>query len=119
MIRLEGEGRFVMASKRRFYMKKFSEYGDDDEDLLEWLDERIPPVPEGLRCEADDCYGLEKIDEVFRPLATSYSYKIKDGHVCYSYICDTCGEVCSETYLSDNESPSTEGGYAVTPQHCT
>ena len=110
-----------MVSKRRFYMKKFNEYGDNDEDLLEWLDKKIPPVPEGLRCEADDCHGQEELDdlEAPRPLATSYSYRIEDGHVCYSYICDTCQDYCAEDYLSDNDYPTTSGGYAVAPQHCS
>lgn len=77
-----------------------------------------PPPPPGTMCEDDDHYV--RIDEVDAPPvpATTYIYRIEDGHVYYTYVCAECGERADPDYLADQEYPTTKDGYAVAPRHC-
>ncbi|KKK69264.1 hypothetical protein LCGC14_2935750, partial [marine sediment metagenome] len=61
------------------------------DDLGEWINDRIPPPPDGQLCEAEECVQLEgyvilkESDiESKRPLAASYFYVVKEDHVCYT-----------------------------------
>lgn len=104
---------------KRFYIGKKAQ--EEFDDLEEWIAARIPlPPPEGTRCE-DDQHETEEFDvddESIRPSATTYLYRIEDGHVCYTYVCKECGERADEGYLGDHDYPTTQGGYAVVPKHC-
>lgn len=103
----------------RFYIGK--KEPDELEDLEEWIADRVPlPPPEGTLCE-DERHETELFDEDeegIRPPATTFVYRIEDGHVCYTYVCDDCGERADPEYLADQDYPVTDGGYAVTPRHC-
>ncbi len=102
-----------MVDKRgRLYIPVDPDSEYFDEDLGEWLASKIPPVPKGQVCEANRC-------AIARTPATSYSYRIEGDHVCYAYICDDCQERCDPDYLVDNDYPTTSGGYAVVPTHCS
>lgn len=102
----------------RFYIGKqgLDEIGSN---LEEWLAGKIPSPPIGTLCE-DDQHDTW-IDEVDAPPveATTYIYRIEDGHVCYTYVCDECDERADPEYLVDVEYPITQDGYAVAPKHCT
>lgn len=86
----------------------------ETEDLWEWIDQKIPPVPAGQLCEHDDEH---KHDEE-RPPATTYSWRLDDGHICYSYICEPCHSMLPEDGPDPEGYPTTESGYAVEPKHC-
>lgn len=109
----------------RFYIGK-KDMDDIGDNLEAWIADRVPAPPDGLRCEADVCRGQEDAvsdewDEdgtAMRPVATTFLYRIEDGHVCYTHVCETCGEGADQGYLGDNEYPVTAGGYAVAPRHC-
>lgn len=107
----------------RFYIGKREQF-DLDGSLDEWIAEKVPPPPEGTRCEDDQHMGEgdedwdEEADSFLRAKATTFLYRIEDGHVCYTYVCDECGERGDPEYLADQEYPVTESGYAVAPRHC-
>jgi hypothetical protein len=110
---------------QRFYIGK-KDIEDIAEDLEMWIADRVPPAPSGTRCEHDPCYGQEDGEEfdeggtAMRPLATSFVYRIEGDHVCYTWVCETCSAHANESYLADLDSfPTTSGGYAVTPRHCS
>lgn len=111
---------------KRFYIGDKEDY---DEGLEEWIDSKIRPPPTGQKCECDkdkhahesepDADDMVTIIDCPNP-AESYLYVIKDGHVCYTYMCWRCvEEQASEDYLCDMDYPTTEAGYAVVPKHCT
>ena len=109
----------------RFYVGKKAP-ADLADDLEEWITDRIPPVSGGLRCESDFCNGQDWNDEfdedgtALRPIATTFVYRIDDKHICYTYVCDDCGERASDSYIADVDAvPTTSSGYAVTPKHCS
>lgn len=116
-------GRRLKLRKNTGEMREEFEYGQCD-DLGEWIDSRIPDAPSGLLCEAEECVQLENYDsprEHKRPLAESYIYTVKEGHVCYTYVCWECSET-GVNYLEpvDVENyPTTDSGYAIAPQHCS
>ncbi len=84
----------------------------EEEDLMNFLETRALPVPDGQLCEQGNC-GPE-MDP-----ATTYLYHIKDGHVCWEWVCEDCMESASdENYMADHEWPQTNDGYAVAPKHC-
>ena len=87
---------------------------DGYDDLGEWVADKIPlPPPEGTLCER------EHSDWPSPPLATTYLWRIKDGHVCYSYVCEDCGWDVADGEGPDPEDyPTTKDGYAVVPRHC-
>lgn len=101
----------------RFYIGKREEL---EEDLWVWISDKIPPAPEGQKCE-DDNHVEYAEDMAGDPddKATTFLYRIEGGHVCYTYVCKECGERGDPEYLADNDYPQTSGGYAVTPTHCT
>ena len=82
-------------------------YGD--ENLGEWIDSRIPPIPLGTTCEKDGCSGE----------ARTYLWTVEGDHVCFTYVCYDCGDV-AEMYdpMSPEDYPTTEAGYAIAPTHC-
>ncbi len=102
-------------SKRRLYIGKKYEDGDHyEEDIWNFLSDRVLPISEGQLCEAEQCMGIP------RNPAETFLYTIEDGHVCYTYVCDPCGEVTAdECYLSDREYPTTQDGYAIVPSRCS
>lgn len=107
-------------SKNRFYIGKQEM---EDESLEVWVADRVlASKPEGQVCECSlhpDHYNGDIRDEKCTDVATSHSYRIDEGHVCYTYLCEPCAEAqCSEEYLADYEYPQTAGGYAVVPKHC-
>lgn len=109
-----------MTTRLYIGKRELSDLGDDVE---AWLVDKIPPPPPGTMCEDDrhdeDCYERDEgLEESLRALATTYLYRIEDGHVCYTYVCDECGERADPEYLADQEYPTTKDGYAVTPRHC-
>jgi hypothetical protein len=106
-------GRLKLRKKDGELTEQFDEWSDGGEELWEWIHEKIPPAPEGQLCEG------EHDDEEFRPLATGYSWRIREGHVCYSYICEGCESRLSEDGPEPEEYPTTETGYAMAPQHCS
>lgn len=112
-----------MSSRQRFYVGK-KDMDDIGGDLEEWITNRVPPVPDGLRCEADVCEN-DEVDEEgsqLRGLAQTFFYRIEGNHICYTYVCESCGEQASDSYLADFESgeiPTTKGGYAAAPRHCS
>ena len=106
-----------MKAKRLKLRDKYGELFSKVEDwngceLDEWIASRIPlPPPSGTECE-DPRHPDDNPRE-----AVSYCWKIIDGHVCYNYIC----EVCSFDYedLADPEEyPTTDSGFAISPEHC-
>lgn len=102
------------------------EYSSVD-DIGEWIADRIPDPPPGQLCESEDCVQLMDYDpsnesdgEIKRPLAVSYFYKVKGDHVCYTFVCYDCSESAVE-YLEPVDAgdyPTTDSGYAISPQHC-
>lgn len=114
---------------KRFYIgkKDIEEYV---ENIEEWIAERIGDPPPGTACECDkerhaheseaDMYDMVTIIDCPTP-ADSYSYRIEGDHICYSWLCTPCMEATtSEDYLGDVDAvPTTEGGYAVAPRHCS
>ncbi len=109
-----------MSSRNRFYIGKRKT--EDLEHLEEWISDRIPLPPKGTMCESDnhETAKFTEDDEAVPVLATGHLYYIKDGHVCYTYVCDDCLErKVSETYLADNTYPTTKDGHAVSPKHCS
>ena len=107
---------------KRFYIGK-KDVTEDSEDLEVWIDSKIPPPPDGQVCECDkDKHAHENfVGEIVdcSDLGDTYLYVIKDGHVCYSYMCFGCAETqSSDGYLGDVDYPATEAGYAVAPRHC-
>ena len=115
---------------KRFYIGK-QDPEDYLENLEEWITNKIPAPPQGQRCECDkDKHAHESapdgdlnVEIIDCPQeADTFVYHIKDDHVCYTYVCFSCGEATTnETYLSDygGEFPTTASGYAVTPRHCS
>lgn len=111
---------------RRFYIGK-KEPDEFAGDLEEWICDKIPPAPPGQVCECDenvhahesepDANGNVEIVPC-RERATTYLYQIKGNHVCYTYVCELCGEQAVEDYLADQDYPTTGDGYAVVPAHC-
>ena len=112
---------------KRFYIGKI-DISEDLSDLEEWIASKIPRPPDGKICECDkakhahesepDEDGMVEIVYCTAP-ATTYLYTVKDKHVCYTWMCDPCMEAqASDDYLGDVDYPTTESGYAVTPQHC-
>lgn len=108
---------------KRFYIGK--KELEELEYLEEWIASRVPlPPPEGTRCEDDRHMGEddedwdEEEDTFLRAKATTYLYKIEDGHVCYTYVCEDCGERADPEYLGSHDYPTTQAGYAVVPKHC-
>ena len=106
--------------KGRFYIGKRER---EDESLEVWIaDKVLDAMPPGQVCEcgvhaehmADDYEG-DCADG-----ATTFSYRIEDEHVCYTYLCQSCADAqgLAEDYLADNDYPQTTGGYAVAPRHC-
>lgn len=91
------------------------------EALAVWVADNVPPAPEGQLCESENCLGMEGI-EAERPLADgSFSFRVEEGHVCYSYVCQSCQDSLTppEEYIDETGYPSGAGGYAVSPKHCT
>ena len=112
---------------KRFYIGK-QDIREDSGGLEEWIDSKIPPPPDGQVCECDkdkhahegppDKDRMVEIVDCGEP-GDTYLYTIKDGHVCYSYMCFGCAEAqCSDDYLGDVDYPATEAGYARVPSHC-
>lgn len=92
------------------------EVEDDSSSLEEWICDKIPPVPEGQKCE----HERHMWDEDPEGVASTFMYVIEGDHVCYSYLCDSCGEgYVSDDYLEVENYPTTKDGYAVSPRHCT
>lgn len=91
-------------------------------ELDEWIADRIPmPPPVGTTCEHPDHPRWAEHD--YAPVGDldvidSYYWQIVDGHVCYHYVCQPCGEQY-EDGADPGEYPTTGGGYAVAPKHCT
>ena len=97
-----------MSAKKLYIGKKEME----EEDFMAFLEARALPVPVGTLCEDGTC-GPEV------SLATTYLYRIKDGHVCWTWVCEPCQEsVVDGDYMADHEWPQTQDGYAVAPRHC-
>ncbi len=107
---------------KRFYIGKKDQ--EDLDSLEEWIAARMPlPPPEGTECEdeahvGDEDKWDEELDTTRRAPATTYLYRIEDGHVCYTYVCEDCGERADDEYLGDHDYPTTPSGYAVVPKHC-
>ena len=103
------------ATKRLYIGKKYeSDSAYYEEEVWNFLSGRVLPIPEGQLCEAEQCTGLP------RNPAETFLYTIEDGHVCYTYVCDYCGEATAdECYLSEHEYPTTQDGYAVVARHCS
>lgn len=92
------------------------EIENDSSTLEEWICDNIPPAPEGQKFE----YSDHDWGEYPWGVATTFMYVIKDGHVCYTYLCEGCAEeYLGEEYLDPEEYPTTKDGYAVSPRHCT
>ncbi len=112
---------------QRFYIGKKDPEEYADGSLEEWIADRIPSPPPGTICECKVEGTKPSFDAhhhdgevVCTEIASSYLYVIKDGHVCYRYVCFGCEEAqASDDYLFDVEYPTTESGYAVTPAHCS
>jgi len=87
----------------------------EDESLHLWIDDKIPmPPPDGQRCELLEVHEGEEL-----PTATAYMWKIEGDHVCYSYVCEGCEETLDFDSPDPEEYPTTDGGYAVAPRHCS
>ena len=105
-------------TRNRFYIGK----RDDLDNLEEWIYNKIPlPPPAETICEDDNHETAEftEDDEAVPVAATTYLYTIVDNHVCYTYVCETCGERADSEYLADNDYPQTKDGHAVAPKHCS
>jgi len=103
-------GRLKLRNKRGELRPEVEDWDQSELDL--WIADRIPCAPPGTMCEDPDHPSDDP------STARSYFWTIKDGHVCYHYCCDLCAEGYDEG--ADPESyPTTKGGYAVTPRHCT
>lgn len=90
------------------------------EDIAEWVEEKIPPPPLNLSCECDvgTCHDEEYTDTECKRVATTYLYYIKGTQVCYTYVCMECCEANMNEDYSDDDYPTTKGGYAVVPTRC-
>ncbi len=105
--------------------------GDSDDDLHEWISDKIPPMPEGQLCERHleiqlanaeefDDDGEAIIERSAPAEAGYYVWNIKGDHVCYSYICENCSDMMDLNFgASADDYPTTKAGYAVSPRHCT
>ena|SRR3990167_7702802 len=84
------------------------------DELGEWIDEHIPPIPKLQRCENTEAHK----GEILLPWAKTYSWRIEEGNVCYSYLCYQCGERLDDSPPDPEDYPTTKSGYAVSPKHC-
>ena len=113
-------------SAQQFYIgkKDIEEYA---ENIEEWICEKIGDPPLGMICECsivrvDGGSEHEHDGEVAcTQIASSYSYRIEGDHIFYTWLCLDCMEATtSDSYLGNIDAiPTTAGGYAVAPQHCT
>ncbi len=106
-------------TKRRLYIGKKYEDGDHyEEDIWDFLSDRVLPVPNATFCEYDEGLGCMGVPP---NLATTFVYVIKDGHVCYTYVCEPCAEVLVDNMsgVEPGEYPTTQDGYASVPRHCS
>ncbi len=114
---------------KRFYIgkKAIEEYV---ENIEEWIADKVGDPPPGTACECDkDKHAHESepdaedmVTIIDCPVAaTSYSYRIDGEHICYTWLCQRCAEeTTSDDYLGDVDAiPTTAGGYAVAPVHCS
>ena len=106
---------------RRHRLKLRNKHGEirpevedwDGMELDEWICGHIPfPPPFGTTCEDPS----HPEDDTTSPI-NSYFWRIREGHVCYSYVCSPCSEKY-DGEADPEEYPTTAGGYAQAPRHC-
>ncbi len=104
---------------KRIYIPKGELDEQKVQDLAVWVSDRIPEPPDGQLCESEHCHGMFD-EESKRPLAKDFSFRIENGHICYSYICSDCQEylTAADEYIAENY-PEGEGNYAPIPKHCS
>jgi len=86
----------------------------EDDSIDEWIADKIPDPPAGTLCEQTEKHEGHPV-----PPAMSWFWKISDGHVCYTYICEPCLDAYDFSDGADpSHYPTTVSGYAVTPRHC-
>ncbi len=120
----------------------YGTYGPNN--LEEWIEDRIPPVPTGTLCEATRCVtqttcGEEDNDRFClhgynhegdclfvgphaqaRPNAESYIWTAENDHVCFTYVCYECLETITGDFdpADPGDYPTTDAGYAIAPTRC-
>lgn len=102
---------------KRIYIPKGELNEQKVEDLAVWIADRIPSPPAGQRCEDDTCHSQVDGEQ---PLAESFSFRIENSHICFSFVCADCQErlTAADEYIAENY-PEGEGGYVLVPKHCT
>ncbi len=103
-----------MSKQIRLYIGKKYEFDGTnyEEDVWEFVSSKALPVPVGQICESETCLGIPPNS------ATSFFYLIKDGRVCYTYVCSPCSEVGEDLTMDEGAYPTTQDGYALAPKHC-
>lgn len=118
----------IIAIKGTSYHKNCWEERDTFLEIEEMWN-RIPNIPDGTRCEMDDCYTYDEFmyeweengsvgDKPLPPLAETSFVRFENGHTCYIFVCENCGESRSSDDFYDYW-PENEDGSLVEPTRCS